>query len=328
MEVRPVRWQAASNRHKNAQGGAWLVLTSSRRSGGSRDALQNGAAPRVEHLFRRPDQLRRPLCGQPACHAASAPIGSEARLRQTTTERFFSLPISELPLSKWRIFDVNLRSGPQIREYESIVERIAQDAPDRLLDWGCGWSQVTALLGRAGLDVSAFDYRPGLEKDGLYPLERYPDINAFLSADPVKLPYEADSLNAVLSCGVLEHVGDPDGSLDEIHRILAPGETLYVYKLPNRYSYVERLAKAAGVYYHGLEPNDRMYSKRSAVRLLERHGFRVCEFQRTNMLPLNLTSFLGSRLTGPVWAINRLLARIPVANLVSTNLELVATIPR
>src|SRR5207245_3069702 len=49
---------------------------------------------------------------------------------------------------RWR--DVNLRAAPQFLEYEAIVARIAADRPGRILDWGCGWGQVTALLVRAG----------------------------------------------------------------------------------------------------------------------------------------------------------------------------------
>ena len=39
--------------------------------------------------------------------------------------------------------DVNLRSAPQMLEYEAIVERIVADAPASILDWGCGLGQVS-----------------------------------------------------------------------------------------------------------------------------------------------------------------------------------------
>jgi len=221
--------------------------------------------------------------------------------------------------------DLNLRSAAQMREYEAIAARIASDRPKRVLDWGCGWGQVTKLLRERGLEVTAFEYRPDIDRDGFHPLPRYPELEAYLSSDPVRLPFDADSFDAVLSFGVLEHVEHPDRSLAELRRVLEPGGTLYVYKLPNRYSYLERLAKAIGLYYHGANPEDAVYTKRSAVALLEAHQFEVREFQRTNMLPLTFDSRLANRSAGVIWLANRILARVPGLNLVSTNLELIAT---
>ena len=45
--------------------------------------------------------------------------------------------------------------------------KIAADRPGRILDWGCGYGQMTSLLAGRGLDVSAFDYQDDLEADGL-----------------------------------------------------------------------------------------------------------------------------------------------------------------
>ena len=88
-----------------------------------------------------------------------------------------------------RDLDVNLRSGAQMLEYRSIIERIRADAPRRILDWGCGYGQISDMLSRAGLNVASFDYRPGLEP-GVVPLERYPHLSVSLSPDPRLLPFE------------------------------------------------------------------------------------------------------------------------------------------
>lgn len=229
------------------------------------------------------------------------------------------------PALQQRDLDVNLRAGPQMREYEAIVARIARDRPGSVLDWGCGWGQVSDLLRSAGLDASAFDYDPAAEEDRIRPLERYPKIDAFLSSDPRWLPYEDASFDAVLSCGVLEHVVDPDASVAEIARVLRPGGTFYVYKLPNKHSYLEWLARRLGMYYHGAEEHDRIYGKQDAVVLLERHGLSVREFRRANMLPLTLAARPAQWATGAIWAANRLLSRTPGLNLLATNLELVAS---
>jgi len=223
--------------------------------------------------------------------------------------------------------DINIRSEPQMREYRAIVARIERDRPRRILDWGCGWGQVTKLLLDRGLDVTAFDYDPSVDGDAVLPLSRYPAIEAHRSSDPVRLPFEANSFDAVLSLGVLEHVAHPDESLEELKRVLELGGTLYVYKLPNRYSYLERLAKLMGLYFHGAEPHDAVYTKRSALALVRAHDFEVREFHRANMLPLTIEGKWASATSGAIWSANRALARVPGLNLLATNLELIATAP-
>ena len=222
--------------------------------------------------------------------------------------------------------DVNIRAEPQMREYRAIVHRIAADAPARILDWGCGHGQMTHMLQRAGLDVTAFEYRPAAEQ-GAEPAERYPDVLVHVSDDPRRLPFDDGAFDAALSCGVLEHVEDPDASLDEIRRVLTPGGIFYVFKLPNRTSYLEAIARRAGLYYHGALEHDRVYSTHSARELLERHGFNIEEIRRKNMLPLTVTGQAATRAARPIWAANRALSAVPGLNLFATNLELVARAP-
>jgi ubiquinone/menaquinone biosynthesis C-methylase UbiE len=203
--------------------------------------------------------------------------------------------------------------------YRALARDLARRRPGRLLDWGCGFGQVSALLRAEGVDVVAFDVRPGLVAPTRERLERFPEIEAHVSSDPVALPFETDSFDTVLSCGVLEHVEDPDGSLDELRRVLKPGGIFHVVNLPHRFSYTERIARLLGRYYHGQLPDDRVYTKRRARELFERHGFELREFRRAHMLPLTLGG--PAR---PIWAASRALEHVPGLNLLATSLELVA----
>ena len=139
------------------------------------------------------------------------------------------------------------------------------------------------------------------------------------------LPFLDGSFDAVLSLGVLEHVADPAASLDELHRLLRPGGTLYIYKLPNRFSWLEWVARRLGLDYHGMRPYDTLYTLRSAVQLASDHGFEVRSARRANMLPLTLPGALATRLSGLIWALNGALSRVPGLNLLATNVELIAT---
>ena len=214
--------------------------------------------------------------------------------------------------------DAHLQAGPQMLQYRMIARRIAAEQEGPVLDWGTGFGQVAKLLADEGAEVTPFEYRPDLP-GGVRPLERYPELEAHSSPDPTKLPFEDARFDAVLSCGVLEHVQDPDGSLSEIRRVLRPGGTFYLYNLPNRWSYTERAARLLGRYYHGKLPDDRVYTLASARTLLERHRFEVRELRRAHMLPLLLGG--PARL---VWSVSSTLERVPGLNLFATTIEGVA----
>jgi ubiquinone/menaquinone biosynthesis C-methylase UbiE len=220
-----------------------------------------------------------------------------------------------------RAVDINLRSGAQMAEYKALADRIAADRPGRLLDWGCGFGQVTALLRERGVNVEPFDHRPALEAVSRETLHHYPSIMCTVSPDPVALPYDDGEFDAVLSCGVLEHVQDPTGSLRELRRVLRAGGRLYVVKLPNRRSYLEWIAKHAGLYYHGQLDHDVVYTTTSASRLIAAHGFRVDAVRLANMLPLTIDHPAAARLAAPIWRLNRRLERIPLLSRLATNIE-------
>jgi ubiquinone/menaquinone biosynthesis C-methylase UbiE len=210
-------------------------------------------------------------------------------------------------------------------EYEAIADRVAAELSGPVLDWGCGWGQVSALLLDRGVEVEGYDYREG-EPVHEITLERFRGFRVQVSGEPAALPYPDDHFAGVLSCGVLEHVQDPDASLDEVHRILRPQGRLLVYKLPNRRSYLEAIARRIGLYYHGAMPFDRLYDVDSTRRLIAAHRYRVDEVRLANMLPLTLTHPLVARHAETIWRANRALSRVPLINLFATNVEAIATV--
>jgi 2-polyprenyl-3-methyl-5-hydroxy-6-metoxy-1,4-benzoquinol methylase len=219
---------------------------------------------------------------------------------------------------------INLQSAPQMAEYRAAADRIAVAGHSAVLDWGCGFGQLSALLGERGVNVTSMDHDPDVEGTEVRALEHFPQIEATYTSDPVRLPYEDARFDAVLSMGVLEHVGSPEESLDELHRVLVPDGIVYCYKLPNRHSYLEAIARRTGQYYHGQLEHDTLWTVPEARAAFERHRFEVTEIRRMNMLPLTLPGRVATRASPAIYGANRALSRVPGLNALATNVELVA----
>jgi len=152
-----------------------------------------------------------------------------------------------------------------------------------VLDWGCGYGQVSWLLQRRGVSVVSYDVQERPARERMAPLN---SINVEYGSDPVHLPYASSSVGAVLSVGVLEHVPDISGSLLEVNRVLRPGGLFLVFMLPNRYSWAEWIADRRHVSAHPVK-----FTFQTAMNLLNAHGFDVERKWKRNFLPRNLTGF-------------------------------------
>ena len=98
-----------------------------------------------------------------------------------------------------------------------------------------------------------------------------------------------------------------------------------MFKLPNRTSYLEAVARRAGpLLPRGLQSTTGCMTAARPSGCFRRHGFDVVEFRRMNMLPLSLTAAWATHWARRIWDVNRLLSAVPGLNLVATNLELVA----
>jgi SAM-dependent methyltransferase len=191
-----------------------------------------------------------------------------------------------------------------------------------VLDWGCGYGQISWLLQKRGVAVLSYDIQKRPARERMPPLC---SIDIKYGTDPVRLPYASASAGAVLSAGVLEHVPDISGSLWEINRVLRPGGTFFIFMLPNRYSWVEWIADMRHVSSHPVK-----FTFRTATSLLSSHGFEVERQWKRNFLPKNLTGFgqwfksaYGS-LYRQIEGLDNLLANLPPSSLFTGVLEFIA----
>jgi SAM-dependent methyltransferase len=214
-----------------------------------------------------------------------------------------------------------------IRMANEIADAVS---PGRMLDWGCGLGQMSFLMRRRGFDVTAYELGSTIDNDlPDMPLTRV--LNVIRADHPTRLPFEGSSFDAVLSCGVLEHVdefsepGNEKRSLEEIRRVLRPGGHFFIYQLPQRYTWQEAIIRRLGRYTH-----PRLFVAPEIRAMLDEKGFRVLSVRRNNMLPKSLTGMpralrdFYSLFARPILAVDRVISRVPGLNQVAGVLEVVA----
>lgn len=226
------------------------------------------------------------------------------------------------------LVNANLTAALQGKEYDEIARAaVAMAGSGHILDWGCGEGQLTKRMVDQGAQVDSFEFDPEVDDTEVRAFELFPELAATCSNEPVRLPYSDDRFDVVLGCGVLEHVQYPLDSLLELRRVLRPGGTLLVYKLPNRTSLLEFIARVGGLPYHGMRVHDTLWGVRSTRWALGAAGFDPSWVRRANFLPLTLDHSLLNRRVGWLWGLNRRLASVPGVRLLATNVEAAATKP-
>jgi SAM-dependent methyltransferase len=219
-----------------------------------------------------------------------------------------------------------------IWSYIRIANDIAAQVPTgKVLDWGCGYGQMTYLLGARGLEVTPFDVGAA-EGAALPAIPLCAGLQVVRTEDPTHLPFASGSFDCVLSCGVLEHVEEDDrqgserGSLREIARVLRPGGALLIYQLPQKHAWQEALARRLKrAYYHS-----RLYTAREIRGMLSEAGFSVRRLRRANLFPKNLSGMpdwvrhLYGRCGRGVLAADRVLCGIPVLRSLAGVMEVTA----
>jgi SAM-dependent methyltransferase len=179
---------------------------------------------------------------------------------------------------------------------------------------------MTYLLKKRGFDVTSLELEPVNS-----PFYKAVNLQPIVAKDPIKLPFPDNSFDAVMSCGVLEHVKNDKGSLKEILRVLKEEGYLIIFMLPNKYSYIEHISDLLHRSDHPIR-----YTIRDIRKMLTTAGFNVSSVQYNGFLPFNMKGFPSkiAQIYHQFDAVNewldKILVNIPLVNRLSTNIEVVA----
>lgn len=189
-------------------------------------------------------------------------------------------------------FHWHITSNLQWHRYEKQVALISQKLKkgSLVLDIGCGNGHTTALLATHTINVIGID----LSESPVW--QTFENYGArFVVADALNLPFKCEKFDAVISFGVMEHLKDDDGFINQVYRILKKGGYNFVFNLPNKYGLSEVLGQVLG----GIEPHDRKYTKNEIATLFYDTGFSELKIERENFFPAQVGRI--SKLLGEIY---------------------------
>jgi len=187
-----------------------------------------------------------------------------------------------------------------------------------ILDLGCQTGYITAYLSSKGFSVIGLDPMVSRRQMRLWRKLASRSKASFIVGDGKCLPLKDRIFEAVICYAVIEHIHDNDSVLAESHRVLDGGGLFFIFGLPKRRSYTERLAGTLGLWHH-----ENLYDKGEIGNLLKKHGFQVEELKDVNVLPRSVEVWNMAYLWILLFYIERLLVKTPL-KLVSHSLTVVS----
>ena len=133
-----------------------------------------------------------------------------------------------------------------------------------ILDLGCG-------TGTAGYGVKATGATV-IGADLSLPCLRAAQsrLDAVVRVDAVRLPFQSESFDGIVSRGALHHMADPDTVLKEAHRVLKPGGRA-VFMDPREYAWLEPIKHALRAEDESFSDDHHAYTPSEYKALLEQH---------------------------------------------------------
>lgn len=201
------------------------------------------------------------------------------------------------------------------------IQRVLHGMRSRVLDWGCGYGQMSWLLANRGHDVTAADVPRGLYHRS--PLLE--DVRWLPLTHPITIDAPDDTFDAIVASGTLEHVDDMRASLRELRRVLRPNGHIFMFRFPNLHSYIEWFGRRAGAWHHAIR-----MTRRELACFLRTNGLEVLSTHYETILPANCMCGyvrslrpLRSNLDPVFTVADRVLVRTPGIRALSTSIRAV-----
>jgi SAM-dependent methyltransferase len=158
---------------------------------------------------------------------------------------------------------------------DGVVEWLAAQPGERILDLGCGDGQLTARIAATGAQVQGVDLSPEMVAAA-----RARGVAAEVG-DAESLAYPAGSFDAVFSNAALHWVRNQDAMMEQVRRVLKPGGRFVAEMGGHGNVAAIRVALTAVLDRHGfgqLEEGENCYPTPDGYgRRLVWHGFEVRE---------------------------------------------------
>ena len=166
------------------------------------------------------------------------------------------------------------RDGAFVHELAGgVLEWLAAQPGERILDLGCGDGQLTQRIGAAGASVIGIDSSPAMVSAARARGMKVDQGSA------EKLPYPDHVFEAVFSNAALHWVRDQDAMMGEVHRVLKPGGRFVAEMGGHGNIAAIRVALMAVLARHGYSDREdgvNYYPTPDGyTRRLVRHGFNV-----------------------------------------------------
>lgn len=122
-----------------------------------------------------------------------------------------------------------LSFGQTVRWRKRLVDALAVEAGEHVLDLAAGTGTSTVPFHRAGATAVACDFSMGMLQVGK---RRHPELT-FVAGDGMDLPFADDSFDAVTISFGLRNIADVSVALREMLRVAKPGGRLAVMEFSN-----------------------------------------------------------------------------------------------